>query len=484
MNRFEAQRSGDYEFEAFDGAEYEGANFGKTGFGEAEFGEAEFGEAEFGGAFEGEWEGEARVRDHRRPTASRAGYRPTAWSSRSRSYTPRPARWGTRTSYRSRPVSRSWSRPWSRPSYRPAGYRWGQPGLSSQWYRGGQYYPGRYWRFGQGQTFAGGTPQWGTWDRFGRRRRRYPYYSRYGTGGSAYAQPSYDEPVEPPYEEPPMPPPVIVAAPPPPPPQAPMPPPETPPADPNATTMPPPAQDQAKAGEFFIEPEAFEFEPELDIMFEEGGYEAEASGPSSSDLLRAIPDNPDSARFIPLDYRLDAKAIVGKLSSDLEQLKDPSAKDIGKFAKDVFKFVGGGSPVSVMLNILGGALKNIPGGYLGAAAEIADDWAKSGFARGVAVGAGRRSQKYLIETFSHDYIPKNHFFPHGRTIAAANYGAGLVAGYIQGKALTKNQHAIFWGDIRRRMGDRAHHGDRSAWTTQNWRNWYVDVGSAFRGYHL
>ncbi len=294
MNRFEAQRSGDYEFEAFNGAELE------TGFGEAEFGEGEFGEGEFlGGEFEGEWEGEVRdhrrrpapqaavrVRDYRRPAVSRPSYRPAAWSSRSRSYSA-PTRWGTRTSYGSRPVSRSWSSSWSRPwstsSYRPAGqqYRWGQPGLPSQWYRGGQY-PGRYWQFGQGQSYPGATPGWGS---YGRWRRRYPY-GRYGYG-SAYAQPDYDEPAEPPYEEPPMPPPVIVAAPPPPPPRPPMaePPVEPPPAQGQAGQ----AQAQAKAEEFFIQPEAFEFD------MESPGYEGESfesgfgefeSGPSP------LPDPP------------------------------------------------------------------------------------------------------------------------------------------------------------------------------------------------
>src|ERR1044071_1323819 len=169
MNRFEAQRSGDYEYEGFDGAELEGANFGEAEFGVGEF-VGEFGEAEYpGGELEGEWEGErdhrrrfapqaaVGVRDHRGGMAARAT-RPTAWSSQSRSYAPRSAWWGTRTNYGSRPVSRSWSssgsRPWSRPwsrswsgsAYRPYGqrYRWGQPGVSSQWYRSGQY-PGQYW---------------------------------------------------------------------------------------------------------------------------------------------------------------------------------------------------------------------------------------------------------------------------------------------------------------------------------------------------
>jgi hypothetical protein len=337
-------------------------------------------------------------------------------------------------------------------------------------------------------TSQWGSPQWGAqqwgWDRWGRRRRRYPY----GTGGSRFAQPStYDEPVEPPYEEPPMPPPVVMAAPPPPPPMA-EPPPETPPADPNATTTPPPAQDQAKSGEFFIEPESFEFEPELDLMFEESDYEAdfelEASGSSSFALLRAIPDNADYARFVPLDYRLNAKAIVGKLSTDLEQLKDPSAKDLRKFAEQVFKFVSGGSPVNVMLKILVGALKNIPGGYLAAAAKIADEYAASGFSRGVVLGAEPRPRSYLIDTFGRDLIPTNRAFPLGGKIADANYGAGLVAGYVQGKALSKNQRVIFWKDLRRRMGDQSYRGATSTWSTKQWRDWYVDVAAAFRRYHL
>jgi hypothetical protein len=302
MNRFEAQGlSGNFEFEA--DQEFEGTQFENAQFGEAEFGDAEFN----GGELEGEWDGEVvrdhrrrrsptaapRVRDHRRPAAYRSGYRPSQRSSRSRSYAaPRSTRWGTRTSYGSRPSyrssysprSRSSYRPWSRSSYGQPGqrYRWGQPGLTSGWYRGGRY-PGRYWRFGQGQRFPGATSQWGSpqsgyWDRWGRWRRRYPY-GRYGTGGSAYGQPSYGEPTEPPYEEPPMPPPVIVAAPPPPPPMA-EPPAEPPMAEPDATTPPtPPAQgqapSQAPSEEFFIEPEAFEFEPELD-EYENGWGELES----------------------------------------------------------------------------------------------------------------------------------------------------------------------------------------------------------------
>src|SRR5262245_11656282 len=34
-------------------------------------------------------------------------------------------------------------------------------------------------------------------------------------------------------------------------------------------------------------------------------------------LLRVIPDDPNYRRYIPLDYRLDAKAIVGEVAGDI-----------------------------------------------------------------------------------------------------------------------------------------------------------------------
>ena len=249
MNRFEAQGlSGNFEFEAdiheFDGAEFEGAQFGEAGFGEAEFD---------GGEFEGEWDGEVARPS---PAAFAAGGRACSRLSSAGGFAPR---------LQAKPMvvvaialllrrrldgdaDQLWVtsrvpfvvQPLVRPVLvnRPLGqrYRWGQPGLSSQWYRGGQY-PGRYWRFGQQpfgmtpQGFPGGTPQWG-WDRWGRRRRRYPY-GRYGLADRPSRSLPTTSRVEPPYEEPPMPPPVIVAAPPPPPP-APMaePPPESPMAEP------------------------------------------------------------------------------------------------------------------------------------------------------------------------------------------------------------------------------------------------------------
>lgn len=222
-----------------------------------------------------------------------------------------------------------------------------------------------------------------------------------------------------------------------------------------------------------------------DLILREASGDFETSPAAASyALLMALPDSADYAKFVPFDYKLDAKAMVGKLSVDLKQLETPDAKEMASFAKDVYKFVGGGDPASMMMGILVNVLKNIPGGYLAAAANIADDWAARGFSRGVVLGADKKSKKYLIETFGHDYIPPNNAFAYGRKVAAANYGGGLMAGFVQGRALSKNQQAIFWRDLGRRMGDQSFRGASANWTDKQWQEWYTDVAASFRRYHL
>jgi outer membrane protein OmpA-like peptidoglycan-associated protein len=240
-----------------------------------EFGPAmgEFGEAEFNPEF-GEAEAEAEiVRDHRG--------RATSWPA-SRSVFPQrsyPPRYVSRPStYRPQGQPRYWSRPYAgqRPFFgstsRPQQWPWSST-FASRVFRP-QQWSRPYYRYGQQQpSYSASTPRWGRWG-------RWPYGQRY----YAYADPSYsgdssDDSGAPSYMEPPPPPPVIIAAPPPPvaqplvaePPPAPMP----PAADPTAAAAPT-AQVQAAApnqpassGEFFIEPEMFEFTPEF------GEYEGE-----------------------------------------------------------------------------------------------------------------------------------------------------------------------------------------------------------------
>jgi hypothetical protein len=213
----------------------------------------------------------------------------------------------------------------------------------------------------------------------------------------------------------------------------------------------------------------------------EAGASFEA-GPAASPfaLVRAIPDNPDPYSVIPLDYRLSAKAIVGALPGDLQRLEPPRAKDVGDFMKGTYKLLTKGEG-GVFFDILVGALKNIPGGYLAQAADVADDWAARGFARGVVSGAAipPKSRAFMVRAFGHERIPS-----WGK-IGAANYIAGLTAGHMQGQALSNNQRQIFWKDLAARAPDLATRVRASSnWSDKAWQDWFRDVAVQFRRYHL
>ena len=236
-----------------------------------------------------------------------------------------------------------------------------------------------------------------------------------------------------------------------------------------------------------FELEGEDFLGEGAFMFEAYEHEAEfetAPGPSSYALLRAIPDRADYKSVVPLDYRLNAKAIVGNLAQDLQKLKDPSASQLGKMAMGIFKVASGANPVTLMSRILIGALKNIPGGYLAAGAKIAADEAANGFSHGVLAGALERSTAEVRDMFGNRSFARNKHLPSGRAIAIANYQAGLLAGYAQGRALSKNQRDIFWHDLSARAGDQTYRGHSSRWTRKQWSDWYMDIGGVFRRYHL
>ena len=224
-------------------------------------------------------------------------------------------------------------------------------------------------------------------------------------------------------------------------------------------------------------------------MFGLGSGEADfdtAQGRSSSaSLMQAIPDSADWRRHVPLNYQLDAKTIVGKLAQDLGELKAPSTSELGKMAKDIFSFATGGSVIAPV-NILLAALKNIPGGYMAASAKVGRDEAARGFSHGVVMGAGKKSFNYMKNLFGYRIFPPENytFTANGRTIAMANYRAGLLAGFLQGRALTNRQRVIFWRDLRQRLGEQAYLKPFSGASHKQWDSWYREIATLFRRYHL
>ena len=208
----------------------------------------------------------------------------------------------------------------------------------------------------------------------------------------------------------------------------------------------------------------------------------------ASTLSVLIPDDQDYRKYLPLNYRLNAKKTVGEVAQDL------SSK--GKWAHfgleaahwaivlaEIFELAG---VLAIAAPVLGGVLvfMSLGAPYQELAEEIAAEWSARGFSRGVVMGADGRPARMVKEYFGNEYFPKNPFFDRGPVIAKANYLVGLLTGYLLGRVLCPNQRTIFWRDLGQRMGDQSYRGPTARWAERDWRDWYRDSATAFTGYHL
>ena len=100
------------------------------------------------------------------------------------------------------------------------------------------------------------------------------------------------------------------------------------------------------------------------------------------------------------------------------------------------------------------------------------------------MGADGRSAKLIQDYFGNLYFSPNPFIPQGRSIAAANHRMGLLVGFVHGRMLSKNQHAIFWRDLGHRMGDQSYRGPKEQWNRSQWIDWYLTSAAVFRRDHL
>jgi hypothetical protein len=121
--------------------------------------------------------------------------------------------------------------------------------------------------------------------------------------------------------------------------------------------------------------------------------------------------------------------------------------------------------------------------------SILDDQIRSGFSRGVVLGADDRPPSYVKENFVKFSPVSNAVYPeYGKKFQNA-YNRALVAGYAQGRKLLehKDQRSAFFEDLYARM--RVHpaieHGeDQDQWSDRTWVNYYIDCAATFRATHL
>lgn len=230
----------------------------------------------------------------------------------------------------------------------------------------------------------------------------------------------------------------------------------------------------------------------------EGEWEGSGAGAaparrqaSAFALVRAIPDDPNYQRYVPVEYRLNAKAIVGDLAQDLQEGRSVhhwvemahGGLAVAEIAFESSILVSGLAIAGPLLGLAGTFLA-LGAPYQEAAATIAAQWSATGFSRGVVMGADGRPARQLINYFGNLYFPATPAFPRGRGIAMANYRVGLIAGYVQGRQLSRNQRAIFWRDLGRRMGPQSYRGPQAQWTRAQWSDWYTEIAAVFSRFHL
>jgi hypothetical protein len=209
-------------------------------------------------------------------------------------------------------------------------------------------------------------------------------------------------------------------------------------------------------------------------------------------LASVIPDDPNYQKYIPINYRLNAKKIVGEVAQDLSS-RGKSAHFWVELAHgglvaaeifgEAFTLVAGLAIAGPILGLVATGLA-LGAPYYEAGEKIASNWSATGFSRGVVIGADKRRAHLVKDYFGNDYFPPNPAFPRGRSIAIGNYKMGLLVGYVNGRALSENQRAIFWRDLGHRMGDQSYRGPNSRWGRREWIDWYVTAAAVFRRDHL
>jgi len=124
-------------------------------------------------------------------------------------------------------------------------------------------------------------------------------------------------------------------------------------------------------------------------------------------------------------------------------------------------------------------------GLAEAAEEIKRDRATTGFSYGVAMGVMSESVDFISERFWEWSPESNPFFKEGGRIAQNYFNAALVLGYDYGRDLRGNMSKVFFNDLKRLNNPSLlEHGDPNNFSANDWKDFYIDLGVAFRQLHI
>jgi len=151
--------------------------------------------------------------------------------------------------------------------------------------------------------------------------------------------------------------------------------------------------------------------------------------------------------------------------------------------------------LGVSMEVLGpvaaeaGVLLALGNAHAEAINSLLEDQIRSGFSRGVVLGADDRPGSYVKSNFvKFSPVPNSVYPEYGRKFQNA-YNRALVAGYAQGRTLLehKDQRTAFFEDLYARMSVHpsiTYGDDQDDWGERTWVNYYIECAAVFRSTHL
>ncbi len=189
------------------------------------------------------------------------------------------------------------------------------------------------------------------------------------------------------------------------------------------------------------------------------------------ELRKAMPETPGNGGSHALEFILD--------------LVDGIHMGLGVF--EVAGVVGLASEVLGPVVGEAAVLVAIGSAHAEAINEVITDQMLSGFSRGVVLGADKRSADYVKSNFvKWSPVPNSVYPEYGKKFQNA-YNQALLAGYAQGKRLTKEESGAFFSDLFSRMSVKpavTYGPDSKEWSDRSWVDYYVECASVFRRDHL
>jgi hypothetical protein len=189
-------------------------------------------------------------------------------------------------------------------------------------------------------------------------------------------------------------------------------------------------------------------------------------------IADAIPETPDDSGDRAIHYTLEA--IEG-----VEVGLGIIGAELGLFGLGI-EIAGPIAGMAAVFVAIGGA-------HAEAINSIITDQIYSGFSHGVVLGADGRSVSYVKSHFVKWSPVSNAVYPeYGKKFQNA-YNRALVAGYAQGKRLTKPQMGAFFADLFSRMSvdpSVTYGEDSKEWSERTWLDYYIECAAVFRSAHL